>query len=142
MVTFDIDANGVLQVTADCKIAGVKKSTTILNDKGRLTENEIERMIGDAEMYRAEDEDFKRKIKAMNAFEDYAYNLRSTIRAKHNLKEADKKKLEEIIKLAIEWINANTSAEADEYKLKMKELKDTCNSIISSYSEIRIEEIY
>ncbi|KAL1827817.1 hypothetical protein ACET3Z_006229 [Daucus carota] len=142
IVTFSIDANGVLQVTAECKIAGVKQSTTIINDKGRLTENEIERMIGDAEMYRAEDEEFKRKIKAMNAFEDYAYNLRSTIRAKRNLKEADKKKLEEIIKLAIEWINANTSAEADEYKLKMKELKDTCNSIISSYSEIRIEEIY
>ncbi|KAL8090061.1 hypothetical protein AgCh_039505 [Apium graveolens] len=110
-------------------------------EKGRLTENEIEMMILDAEMYRAEDEEFKRKIKAMNAFEDYAYNLRSAIRAKRNLKAADQKKLEEVIKVAIEWVDRNKSAEADEYESKKRELKDICNDIIASYSEIRIEEI-
>lgn len=116
MVTFDIDANGVLHVAAECRIAGVKTNITITNDKGRLTKNAIEKMIREAEKYRAEDEEFKRRIKAMNAFEDYAYDMRKALRAKQI-------KREKAIEEAIQWVEANRSAEADEYKSKRRELK-------------------
>ncbi|KAL8122516.1 hypothetical protein AgCh_019017 [Apium graveolens] len=122
VVTFDIDANGVLHVTAECKIAGLKTNITITNDKGRLTKNAIETMIREAEMYRAEDEEFKRGIRAMNAFEDYAYDMKNATRGKPI-------KQEEAITEAIEWVEAHRSAKADEYDSKKRELESICYDI-------------
>ncbi|KAL1820980.1 hypothetical protein ACET3Z_015849 [Daucus carota] len=141
IVTFNIDLNGVLHVTAECKINGVKTNATITNDKGRLTANEIERMIRDAETYRAEDELFKKNIKAMNAYEDYAYNLRSSIRASCNLNPATKMKVENAIQEAIQWVNANRSAEAAEYNSRKSDLRAFFNSMIPSHTGIKIEEV-
>ncbi|KAL8122513.1 heat shock cognate 70 kDa protein-like [Apium graveolens] len=121
MVTFDIDENGVLHVTAECRIAGSKTNITITNDKGRLTKNEIETMIREAEMYRAEDEAFKRMIKAMNAFENYAYDIRDARRAEQMQKE-------EVIRKAIQWVEAQRSAEADDYGSKKRKLKSSYNN--------------
>ena len=140
-VTFDIDLNGVLHVTAECKINGVKTNATITNDKGRLAANEIERMTRDAETYRAEDELFMKNIKAMNAYEDYAYNMRSAIRAAGNLNSATKKKAENAIKEAIQWVNANRSAEAAEYNSRKSDLGAFFNSMIPSHTGIKIEEV-
>ena len=122
MVTFDIDANGVLHVTAECSIAGVKTNITITNDKGRLTKNAIEDMIWEAEMYKAEDEEFKRRIEAMNAFEKYAYDMRNAVKFKQMEEERT------IIE-AIQWVEAHRSAEADEYESRKRALRSTCSRI-------------
>jgi heat shock protein 1/8 len=79
-VCFDIDANGILNVSAEDKSTGQKNKITITNDKGRLSKDEIERMVQEAEKYKAEDEGHKKKIEAKNGLENYAYNMRNTIR--------------------------------------------------------------
>ncbi|KAL8087704.1 hypothetical protein AgCh_037743 [Apium graveolens] len=131
VVTFNVDADGVLNVTAECKITGMKADVTIDNNKSRHSKNEIEMMIQYAEMYRAEDEIFKRNIKAMNEFEEYAYKMRSDIKAKP-------KKVEKAIKKAIEWIKANRRAEAYVYEAKKRELAAICNPVVSSDSDVKI----
>jgi len=79
-VCFDIDANGILNVSAEDKSTGQKNKITITNDKGRLSKDEIERMVQEAEKYKAEDEEHKKKIESKNGLENYAYNMRNTIR--------------------------------------------------------------
>ncbi|KAF2300408.1 hypothetical protein GH714_013000 [Hevea brasiliensis] len=129
-VCFDIDANGILNVFAKDKTTGQKNKITITNDKGRLSREEIEKMVQEAEKYKYEDEEHKKKVKAKNALENYAYNMRfrdETISAK--LSAANKKKIEDAIELAIQWLGGNQLAEADEFKDKMKELESICNPI-------------
>ncbi|KAL1806411.1 hypothetical protein ACET3Z_029479 [Daucus carota] len=123
VIRFDIDANGVLHVTAVCKVSGVKADTTITSDKRRHSKDEIDMMIQEAQMYRAEDENFKKNIQAMNDFEDYAYNMRSAIKDKRM--EGRK---ERAIEEAIVWVRANRSAEANEYEAKKQELRAICSS--------------
>merc|ERR1739836_15631 len=78
-VTFDIDANGILNVSASDKSTGKQNKITITNDKGRLSKEDIERMVSEAEKYKAEDEEHKKKVEAKNALENYAYNMRNTV---------------------------------------------------------------
>jgi len=78
-VTFDIDANGILNVSAAEKSTGKENKITITNDKGRLSKEEIERMVNDAEKYKAEDEKQKDKISAKNSLESYCFNMKSTV---------------------------------------------------------------
>jgi heat shock 70kDa protein 1/2/6/8 len=77
-VCFDIDANGILNVSAEDKTTGQKNKITITNDNGRLSKEEIEKMVEEAENYKAEDEKLKKKVKANNTMENYAYNMRNT----------------------------------------------------------------
>ncbi|KAH7433601.1 hypothetical protein KP509_07G076800 [Ceratopteris richardii] len=131
-VTFDIDANGILNVAAEDKTAGVKNRITITNDKGRLSKEDIEKMVQDAERYKAEDEAVKRKVEAKNSLENYAYNMRNTVRDdKLKLDSADKETIEKAISETIEWLDHNQLAEVDEFEDKMKELESICNPIIS-----------
>jgi len=133
-VCFDIDANGILNVSAEDKTAGVKNKITITNDKGRLSKEEIEKMVHDAEKYKSEDEEVKRKVDAKNALENYAYNMRNTIRDEKfagKLDPADKSKIEEAINGAISWLDQNQLAEVDEFEDKTKELEGICNPIIA-----------
>ncbi|XVF34372.1 hypothetical protein REPUB_Repub18cG0053700 [Reevesia pubescens] len=125
-VTFDIDANGILNVTAEDKTAGVKNKITITNDKGRLSKEEIEKMVKDAERYKAEDEDVKKKVEAKNALENYAYNMRNTVRDEKfaaKLSPDDKEKIEKTVEETIEWLDRNQLAEVDELEDRLKELK-------------------
>lgn len=134
-VCFDIDANGILNVSAEDKTAGVKNKITITNDKGRLSKEEIEKMVKEAEKYKAEDEDVKKKVEAKNALENYAYNMRNTVRDEKfagKLAPADKEKIEKAVQAAIEWLEGNQLAEVDEFEDKLKELEGICNPIISS----------
>lgn len=134
-VCFDIDANGILNVSAEDKTAGVKNKITITNDKGRLSKEEIEKMVHDAEKYKSEDEEVKRKVDAKNALENYAYNMRNTIRDEKfagKLDPADKSKIEEAINGAISWLDQNQLAEVDEFEDKTKELEGICNPIIAN----------
>ncbi|CAN6681442.1 unnamed protein product [Malus baccata var. baccata] len=125
-VVFDIDANRILNVSAEEKTAGMKNKITITNDKGRLSKEEIEeieKMVQDAEKYRAEDEEVKKKVDAKNALENYAYNMRNTVRDDKfagKLDPADKEKIEKAL------------AEVDEFEHKLKDLKGLCNPIIAT----------
>ena len=133
-VTFDIDANGILNVSAEDKTTGQKNKITITNDKGRLSKEEIEKMVQEAERYKAEDEEVKKKVDAKNALENYAYNMRNTIKddkIASKLPAEDKKKIEDAVDGAISWLDSNQLAEADEFEDKMKELEGICNPIIA-----------
>ncbi|KAK8928761.1 putative mediator of RNA polymerase II transcription subunit 37c [Platanthera zijinensis] len=133
-VCFDIDANGILNVSAEDKTTGQKNKITITNDKGRLSKDEIEKMVQEAEKYKSEDEEHKKKVEAKNALENYAYNMRNTIKDEKiagKLSAGDKKKIEETIEKAIEWLDGNQLAEAEEFEDKMKEIEGVCNPIIS-----------
>lgn len=133
-VCFDIDANGILNVSAEDKTTGQKNKITINNDKGRLSKDEIEKMVQDAERYKGEDEEHKKKIDSKNALENYAYNMRNTIKdgkIASSLDPAGKKKIEDAVEGAIQWLDQNQLAEADEFDDKMKELEKICNPIIA-----------
>ncbi|KAJ7962740.1 Heat shock 70 kDa protein [Quillaja saponaria] len=122
-VCFDIDANGILNVSAEDKTAGVKNKITITNDKGRLSKEEIERMVQEAEKYKSEDEEVKKKVEAKNSLENYAYNMRNTVKDEKfagKLSPADKQKIEKAVEETIEWLDGNQLAEVDEFEDKLK----------------------
>merc|ERR1712193_204473 len=132
-VIYNIDANGILNVSAEDKTTGVKNKITITNDKGRLSSEEIERLVQEAEKYKAEDEAHKKKVDAKNGLENYAYNMKNTInddKVKDKIDEADKKKIEDAIEETINWLDNNQLAEIDEFEDKQKELEGICNPII------------
>jgi len=133
-VCFDIDANGILNVSAEDKTTGQKNKITITNDKGRLSKDEIERMVQEAEKYKAEDEEHKKKVESKNQLENYAYNMRNTIndeKVAGKIDADDKKKIEEEVDKTISWLEANQLAEVDEFEDKLKELEGICNPIMA-----------
>ena len=133
-VCFDIDANGILNVSAEDKGSGQKNKITITNDKGRLSKEDIERMVQDAEKFKAEDEEHKKKIEAKNAVENYAYNMRNTMNDTNvggKLDADDKKTIEDAVEAAISWLDGNQTAEVDEFEDKLKALEGVCNPSIS-----------
>merc|ERR1739847_29081 len=132
-VIFDIDANGILNVSAEDKTTGVKNKITITNDKGRLSSDEIQRLVQEAEKYKAEDEAHKKKVDAKNGLENYAYNMKNTIndeKVAGKIEADDKKKIEDAIEETINWLDNNQLAEIDEFEDKQKELEGICNPII------------
>merc|ERR1719214_528261 len=133
-VTFDIDANGILNVSAMDKSTGKENKITITNDKGRLSKEDIEKMVNDAEQYKAEDERQRDRIGAKNGLENYAYNMRNTMSDANvggKLDPEDKKTIEDAVEAAITWLDGNQTAEVDEFEDKLKELEGVCNPIIS-----------
>jgi len=133
-VIFDIDANGILNVSAEDKTTGKREKITITNDKGRLSKDEIERMVSEAEKYKSEDEEHQKRVEARNALENYAYNMRNTTRdekVSSKLEPADKEALDKAVEDAIKWLDDNQLAEVDELEDKLKELEGTCAPIIS-----------
>jgi L1 cell adhesion molecule like protein len=133
-VAFDIDANGILNVSAEDKTAGVKNKITITNDKGRLSKDDIEKMVRDAEKYKNEDEEVKKKVEAKNALENYTYNMRNTIKDDKiagQLSSEDKQTIDKAVNETITWLDNNQLAEVDEFEDKQKELEGICNPIIS-----------
>ncbi|KAF2301532.1 hypothetical protein GH714_025566 [Hevea brasiliensis] len=144
-VCFDIDANGIVNVSAEDKTAGVKNKITITNDKGRLSKEEIERMVQEAEKYKAEDEEVKKKVEAKNSLENYAYNMRNTVKDDKfagKLAPADKGKIEKAIDETIEWLDRNQLAEVEEFEDKLKELEGLCNPIIAKMYQGGAEGVY
>merc|ERR1711860_452023 len=132
-VTFDIDANGILNVTAMDKSSGEQNKITITNDKGRLSKEEIEKMVNDAEKFKEEDEKVKAKVDAKNKLENYLFSMKSTIedekfadKISDDDKETIKGKVDEITK----WMDDNSSADVDEYESKQKEIEGVCNPIV------------
>merc|ERR1719414_1972681 len=133
-VTFDVDANGILNVSAVEKGSGKSQKITITNDKGRLSNEEIEKMVNDAEKYKAEDDHQKERISAKNGLESYCFNMKSTVeddKFKDKISEADRKNIIDKCNDTINWLEQNQMAEIDEYKDKQKEVEGICNPIIS-----------
>jgi len=133
-VTFDIDANGILNVSASDKTTGKSNRITITNDKGRLSKEEIERMVNDAEKYKAEDEAAAARVTAKNGLESYAYNLRNTLndeKLASKFEAADKAKLEAAVNESISWLDNSQEASKDEYESKQKELEAIANPIMT-----------
>ena len=130
-VTFDIDANGILNVSAVEKGTGKSEKITITNDKGRLSQEEIDRMVSEAEKYKEEDEKEAKRIQSKNQLESMAYSLKNTLsEAGDKLDEADKKTLEEKCSEVISWLDDNTTATEEEYSDKQKELEAVSNPIM------------
>ena len=132
-VCFDIDANGILNVSAIEKSTGKENKITITNDKGRLSQDEIERMVQEAEKYKAEDDANKHRIEAKNALENYVYSLKTSIgsdEVKNKIPLDDKKALENKMQEIINWIDDNKTAEKDEYEDKQKELESVAMPIL------------
>ncbi|KAJ5661658.1 Heat shock 70 kDa protein [Penicillium maclennaniae] len=135
-VTFDLDANGIMNVSAVEKGTGKTHKITISNDKGRLSKEEIERMLSEAEKYKEEDEAEAGRIQAKNGLESYAYSLKSTINeGKLPLSDEDKKKIEEKVSEVISWLDNNQTAEKDEYESQQKELEAVATPIMKGAYE-------
>ncbi|KAI8073347.1 hsp71-like protein [Gongronella butleri] len=133
-VTFDVDANGILNVSALDKTTGKSNKITITNDKGRLSKEEIERMVSDAEKYKAEDEEAAARISAKNGLESYSYNLRNTLndeKVAGALSAEDKETIQKAVDEAISWLDASQEASKEEYESKQKELEEIVNPIMT-----------
>jgi heat shock protein 5 len=139
-VTFEIDANGILNVGAEDKGTGKSEKITITNDKGRLSQEEIERMVEEAEEFAEEDKKIKERIDARNSLETYAYNMKNTVsdsdKLGDKLEESDKSTIQDAVKEVLEWLDENQEADTEEYEEKLKEIEGICNPIVSqAYQE-------
>jgi L1 cell adhesion molecule like protein len=134
-VCFDIDANGILNVSALEKSTGKEQKITITNDKGRLSQDEIERMVSEAEKYKAEDDANKNRIEAKNGLENYCYSLKSSISSPEvqgKIPAGDKENLDAKIDETIAWLDSNLSAEKEEFEEKQKELEAVAMPILQN----------
>merc|ERR1712054_165371 len=136
-VTFEIDANGILQVSAEDKGTGKAEKITITAEKGRLSDEEIERMVQEAEEFAEEDKKVKERIDGRNALEGYCYNLKNQLEDEEKgiadkLSDEDKETIEETVKEALEWLDDNQEAEKEEFEAKQKEVEKIVNPIIQA----------
>jgi len=132
-IVYDIDANGILNVSASDKSTGKSNQITITNEKGRLSQEEIDRMVQEAEKYKEEDESNKAKVEAKNGLENYCYTMKNTLteeKLKEKFEESDKKKIEEAVDEALSWLDKNQLAEKDEFEAKQKDLEAIVNPIM------------
>merc|ERR1711967_127439 len=135
-VSFEIDANGILNVGAEDKGTGKEEKITITNDKGRLSQEEIERMVAEAEEFQEEDKKVREKIEAKNAFDGYIHSMRSAVEGSGENKGLNEKpeseEKEQIMKETNEWLDENQNAEKEEYEEKQKAMEKVVNPIFSS----------
>ena len=135
-VTFEIDANGILKVSAEDKGTGNKEKITITNDHNRLSPEDIEKMIKDAESFADEDKKIKERVEAKNEFESYAYSLKNQLSDKEKLggklSDDDKTKIEDAVNESIKWLESNAeTADVSEIQSKKKELEEATQPIIA-----------
>ena len=134
IVTFDVDADGILNVSVKETTTGNSSHVTITNDKGRLSKEEIARMVQEAKQYKEEDEKMKQKVTARNELENYAYSMRNTIEEggiSERLGAKDKKAMKKAIGRTIEWLDHNQLAELDGFQYEKSELENICSPIVT-----------
>merc|ERR1712207_131313 len=134
-VSFEVDANGILQVSAEDKGTGKAEKITITAEKGRLSEEEIERMVREAEEFAEEDKKVKERIDARNGLESYLYNLKNTLEDDEKgladqLSAEDKKELTDTIDETLDWLDENPEADKEDYDAKQKEVEQVANPIM------------
>lgn len=139
-VAFEIDSNGILNVGAEDKGTGKSEKITITNDKGRLTEEEIEKMIKEAEQFADEDKKLKERVDARNAFDNYLHSMKvategqgETKGLSEKLEEEEKTTILDAVKDGQEWLQSNPESDSEEIKEKQKEVEKTCAPIVSKY---------
>lgn len=135
-VTFDLDANGIMNVSAVEKGTGKSNKIVITNDKGRLSKEDIERMLSEAEKYKEEDEAEGRRVAAKNGLESYAYSLRNTLadpKVDEKIEAADKEKLTAEIDRVVAWLDDSQAATREEYEEHQKELEAIANPIMMKF---------
>jgi len=131
-VTFDMDANGILNVSAKELSTGKEKNITIKNDKGRLSQSEIDRMLAEAERYKEEDERQREKIASRNNLESYIFSIKQAIdEAGDKLTESDKTLVRGKCDENIKWLDGNSLAEKEEFDDRLKELTKVCSPIMT-----------
>jgi len=134
-VTFEIDANGILQVAAEDKASGKSEKITITAEKGRLSEEEIERMVQEAEEFADEDKRTKQRVDGRNGLESYCYRIKNMLDDEEkpmDISDEDRETLEEAISKSLEWLDDNQEAEKEEYDEKQKEVENIANPIIKT----------
>lgn len=132
-VTFAVDANGILQVSAEDKGTGKAEQVTITAEKGRLSEEEIDRLVKEAAKYAEEDSKMKERIDARNGLESYLYNLKNTLdddRTSNGLSAADKKELQDMVDETLDWMDENPDADKEDYDERQKEVEQVSNPIM------------
>jgi heat shock protein 1/8 len=135
-VTFDLDANGIMNVSAVDKGTGKSNKIVITNDKGRLSKEDIERMLAEAEKFKDEDEAEARRVSAKNGLESYAYSLRNTLndpKVSEKLDDNDKQTLKAKIDEVVDWLDHNQQAAQEEYESQQKELEGVANPIMMKF---------
>ncbi|CAI5757636.1 unnamed protein product [Candida verbasci] len=133
-VTFDIDANGILNVSALEKGTGKTQKITITNDKGRLSKEDIERMVSEAEKFKDEDEKEANRVQAKNQLESYSYSLKNSLGEEQLKSKLEASEIEEVTKAAdetISWLDSNQTATQEEFADKQKELESKANPIMA-----------
>ncbi len=136
-ITYEVDANGILTVNASEKSTGKTNKITITNDKGRLSKEQIEKMVAEAERHKAEDEKCKRNVDAKNKFENYTYQITSAIdeeQIKTKLNTADRDAIQKAVNVATEWLESNPNAGEEEYNAQQKALERVFNPIMEKVS--------
>jgi len=132
-VTFEVDANSILNVSAVEKSTGKNSKITITNDKGRLTPQDIERLVKEAEQFKDEDEKLRQRVEAKNQLEQLCYQYRSTLneeKLKDKFSEDEKKSITEKTEEALKWSGDHPAADKGEYDDKIKELEAIFNPIM------------
>jgi L1 cell adhesion molecule like protein len=137
-VTFEIDANGIMNVSAIEKSTGSSKNITITNDKGRLSKEDIEAMVKDAEKFKEEDEKNAARIEARNGFESFLFNTKATVTDENvKIPITDKEKIKAVVDENVAWLEANQMASENEYKEKQKEVEMVVNPVMQQmYSDM------
>ena len=136
-VVFDLDANGVLNVNATDKAGGKSNKITITNDKGRLSKEDIERMVSEAEKYREEDSRHKERIDARNGLENYIYSVKNSTddeKMKEKLSEEERGAIEAACKESLAWLesaNTDTETETADYAAQQKKLEGIVAPIVA-----------
>ena len=133
-ITYDVDANGILNVSALEKSSGKSEKITVTNDKGRLSKDDIERMIKEAEKFKEEDKKEGEKVDARNNLESYVYQVKSSIeddKLKEKLEERDIKKINKKVDSIIKLLEDGNDYEKEDYESKMKDLERSFNKVVN-----------
>jgi heat shock protein 1/8 len=134
-VSFDLDSNGVLNVTAVEKAGGKQNQIKITNDKSRLSNEEVQRLLAEAEKFKDEDEKQRKRIDAKNSLESYCFNMKKAIKDSTKINDADKEKIFETCDNTLKWLESNQQCEKEEYEFKLKEIENICNPLVYDQSD-------
>ena len=133
-ITYDVDANGILQVSAVEKSTGKAEKITITNQPSRLSKEDIDRMVKEAEQFKNDDDKIKQQVEAKNKLEHYCYNVKSTVLGEQKMKAAlgsDVSTVESTVDSTLKWLEENTSESAQVYEDKLKEVEEVLMPLIA-----------
>lgn len=130
-ITYDIDANGILNVSASEKSTGKNEKITIKNERGRLSQEDIDRMVKEAENFKAQDEENKGKIESKNTLENYLYQMKNSVNEeKSQIPENVKTEITNIVNDNLKWLESNQNESKTVYENKLKEIQDKLKPLL------------